>query len=89
MNRIRPFLSRERNKEKLPLRDAKLLINIVKRFKEQRRRKKLIEIIRSCNKEGITKLPNKEILNVTYDVYPNYQKDYVSIINTYQVGGYQ
>lgn len=95
MNRIKPFLNRTRNRERgrgrfPPLRDEKSLKKIINRSKRPRRIKKLIDIIKSYNKGESTKLPNEEILNVkSYEVYPNYQEGYVTIINTYQVGGYE
>jgi len=89
MNRIRLFLSQARERKRLPLRDEGTLKNAVKILNGQRRRKRLIEIIRSYNK-GSTKLSNEEILDVKlYNVYPNYQEEYVNVVNTYQIGGYE
>lgn len=88
MNRIKLCLN-QRTIRRLPLIDIKSLRKIVNRSKRPRRIKKLIDIIKSCNKGESTKLHNEEILNVkSYDVYPNYKEEYVSIINTYQAGGY-
>ena len=63
MNRIKSFLSRARER-RLPLRDVNSLRKIVNGYKKKRRRKKLIDIIKSYNKCESTKLPNEEILNI-------------------------
>ena len=83
-NRLRRHYSRYP-----PLRDVNALRKIVKKYKKRRMLKGLVDrVLKLYNKETI--LFNENLLKIRpYYVYPNYKKEDVKVVNTYQVGGYE